>query len=257
MKKNSFVAFKQVTPVLVSSLLLLSCGKAVQGPDSPIDSSSAQSSLNPLSKGEQLNPISKGEQLNPISKGEQLNPISKGEQLNPGSKGERIVAGELLLLGANRLIPDYALRFFLDGKPLPTDWLRLSSESEQTLRYEIENMPTEGIHILEVRYLDQAVSTMVPPPESDVLTPSGATLLNLNLRSSFVVDTVRFADAEAILRFADWTPERLQKLMDHPKMETLLQQFTSEKSLQTPSQLNLWMTQGNVQQSLRDLLQQL
>ena len=127
MKKNSFVAFKQVTPVLVSSLLLLSCGKAVQGPDSPIDSSSAQSSLNPLSKGEQLNPISKGEQLNPISKGEQLNPISKGEQLNPiskgeqlnpGSKGERIVAGELLLLGANRLIPDYALRFFLDGKPL-------------------------------------------------------------------------------------------------------------------------------------------
>ncbi len=252
MKKNSFVSSNTSITIMVSGflcfLLLNSCGKENQVPASLMDTTAAQSDLNPLSKGEQLNPISKGEQLNPVSKGEQLNPISKGEQLNPGSKGERIVAGELLLLGANRLIPHYALRFFLDGKPLPTDWLRLSSQDEQTLRYQIENMPTENIHILEVRYLGETLSTMVLPEVS---------LLNLNLRSSFVVDTVRFADTNDIIGLADWTPELLQALMTRAEIDALLGDFRNENAEQTPAKLNQWITQDGVQQELRTLLSSL
>lgn len=225
MKKNSFVSLNISTTAMVSGflclLLLNSCGKENQQPASLMDTTTAKSDLNPL---------------------------SKGEQLNPGSKGERIVAGELLLLGANRLIPNYALRFFLDGKPLPTDWLRLSSQGEQTLRYEIENMPTEDIHILEVRYLGETLSTMVPPQVS---------LLNLNLRSSFVVDTVRFADANDIIGLADWTPELLQALMTRAEIDALLGDFRNENAEQTPAKLNQWFTQDGVQQELSTLLRSL
>jgi hypothetical protein len=252
MKKSSFISLKTATPVamigLLSLLLLQGCGKDGQVSNQFTNNITAQDSLNPLSKGEQLNPVSKGEQLNPIS---------KGEQLNPGSKGERIVSGELSLLGASRFIPNYALQFFLDGKPVPTDWLRLSNQGEQILAYQLQNMPTENIHILEVRYLGETLSTMMPPGEPQTNNSAASTVLNLNLRSSLVVDTVRFADADKIIGFADWTPELLDKLMTHSEIEALLSRFNAESTEQTPTILNQWLTQASVQQQLRTLLNNL
>ena len=236
-KSNRFSSLSACLPIstgVLCLLLLHSCGKEGQVSGQLISNAPEQTRLNPLSKGEQLNPI------------------SKGEQLNPSSKGERIVSGELSLLGADPFIATHTLSFFLDGKAIPADWLRLSYEGQQTLRYQIQNMPAENMHILEVRYLDEGLSAMVPPEKT-----ADPTVLDLNLYSSFVVSTIRFADAQAILRFADWTPELLHSLEIHEELAQLVSRFKTENAKQTPTQLNQWATQSDVQQELQAILNSL
>lgn len=229
MIKNRFVPLNTQTSMMITSLLCLlalnSCGKDGQVSSRFLNTATAQGNLNPL---------------------------SKGEQLNPGSKGERIISGELSLLGANPLIPAYAVHFFLDDKPVPTEWISLNNTSKQTLHYQITNMPIEHIHLLEVRYAGESLSTMVPPN-----TKAEPRILDLTLRSSLVVNTVRFADARAILRLSDWTPEQLQKLINHKDIDTLMDLFKTENREQTPTKLSQWSDTNEVQQQLQIILNSL
>ncbi len=186
--------------------------------------------------------------LNPISKGEQLNPISKGEQLNPGSKGERTLFGLLTLLGSNRYLPDYGIQFYLDGQPIPSDWVELRQAQDNHLRFEVRNLPNAGIHMLSAHYQGEQLETMIPPD---------AQRLDLDLHSSFVVDVVQFAHAHNIRRLEAWTPELLQTLTAHEGLKQLLNTFAQNTGQATPQQLHTWIQNPQTEQSVREALQSL
>lgn len=187
--------------------------------------------------------------LNPISKGEKLNPISKGEQLNPGSKGERNLSGFITLLGSNRYLPPHQLQFYLDGQPLPSDWVQLQQASDNTLSFQLQHIPTAGIHLLSARYYDQQLESMLPPE---------TTQLNLNLHSSFVVDVVQFANAHRIRTLEQWTPDLLNTLISHDGLKQLLQQFENSHPQATPQALHPWIEEDDTtQMQLRQALESL
>lgn len=177
-----------------------------------------------------------------------LNPISKGEQLNPGSKGERNLSGLITLLGSNRYLPPHQLQFYLDGRPIPSDWIRLQQASNNSLSFQLKHVPNTGIHVLSAHYHDQQLESMVPPE---------ATQLNLNLHSSFMVDVVQFANAHQIRSLEQWTPELLQTLIGHDGLKQLLQQFEAKHPQATPQALHPWIEGEDTQTYMRQALESL
>lgn len=187
-------------------------------------------------------------ELNPISKGEQLNPISKGEQLNPGSKGERTLFGLVTLLGSNRYLPSHDIQFYLDGQPIPSDWVELRQTQDNTLAFQVRNIPNAGIHMISARYQGEQLESMIPPETAR---------LDLDLHSSFVVDVVQFANAHNIRRLEQWTPELLSSLMGHEGLKQLLSSFEQTHGQVTPQSLHPWIEEIETQQQVREALKSL
>ncbi len=214
MQKNA----PSLSLLLCSLLILASCGRDfLESPEfSP----------------PQLNPGSKGEQLNPG-----LNPGSKGEQLNPISKGEYLVSGQINLpTEVSATARDFT--FFIDNRYLPTEWLELRPLGQNTFAYQIRNLEPQDTYILDVRYADQQISTMIPASAKALNT------LNINVRSSLTVALVRFADRENLRTLDNWTVPQLEQLTQQPELSTLLEA--------TNAQLQ---TQNNLQQAVQSAIE--